>query len=672
MTEEQVLIAEEFVDELRDLGVFEEVTRDQLVANGPMFALPKPFQPGQWRILSDMKSGGQNESIGADPTVFPKSGVVLDQLYPGGYSWVADASKFFYQFPTHPEDRKYLGAIHPREATRFFWYCGLPMGAGSSPALGGRYGAAFLRSVREQCASYRGKPDHNTWWGRYSSRRDFDMRVGHGRTQFADNGEPSALVFGHCDDFLGHAATEEKSRRSLTEFLDCAICFGLLFNPGKLTPPCKVVKYTGLYFDTRGVPTIRIPAEKRSKALAMIDYIITQSQRISRLALAVMVGTLESLVEGTPDRLGHTYTRQLQVNLHPPDWNSNELPYFSYTTLTPGAIDELNTWAEILTADQGRQARAMDSGTIIPSFGDGSGTGTGGTVQYDPAQPLEMWMGTWSPVVIHHHSNWKEARTLLATLERAQLDHTSTVRDRTFFYFTDNLVLYFIVSAGASKSPVLHKLLTRIKLIALTLNVQLEVVHIPGTSIITQGTDGLSRGVWMSQLHTQHDQDDILASIFAPIPYLPYVKEWARQQIGLPVDCLIQHSSWQLEWRPRNIMHRLTLWMPPPEIAPQLLHTLLQVYVEAPLTTAMIIIVPCVIQKRWSRLSRSVVEIGRYPLSILPHTSDFLLQIPFVLLYIPYHHRSLPSARLDTSTSTALRRHHRQQATLVRGVLGAT
>ena len=113
MTEEQVCIAEEFIEELVGLGVLVEVDDGEMFSNGPIFCLPKPGQPDQWRVLSDMRRGGQNEAIGPDPTVFPKSGAILEQLYTGGWSAVVDASKFFYQFNTHPSERKFLGCVHP-------------------------------------------------------------------------------------------------------------------------------------------------------------------------------------------------------------------------------------------------------------------------------------------------------------------------------------------------------------------------------------------------------------------------------------------------------------------------------------------------------------------------------------------------------------------------------
>jgi hypothetical protein len=102
MTDEQLATAEEFLQELVALGVLEEVDSDFVLTNSPIFCLPKPGQPGQWRVLADIKKGSQNEAIGADPTVFPKTWYILEQLYAGGFSAVVDVSKYFYNFPTVP------------------------------------------------------------------------------------------------------------------------------------------------------------------------------------------------------------------------------------------------------------------------------------------------------------------------------------------------------------------------------------------------------------------------------------------------------------------------------------------------------------------------------------------------------------------------------------------
>jgi hypothetical protein len=59
---------------------------------------------------------------------------------------------------------------------------------------------------------------------------------------------------------------------------------------------------------------------------------------------------------------------------------------------------------------------------------------------------MEAWKGTWRPRVLSFPSNWKELLTLVHTLER-ELDGEG------FFYFTDTMVTYYIVSGGSSSSP---------------------------------------------------------------------------------------------------------------------------------------------------------------------------------------------------------------------------
>jgi hypothetical protein len=130
MTEEQLVIATELVQELVDLVV---LVPGFVLTNGPLFVLEKAGQPGQWRVLSDMKSGGQNSVVSNDPVFLNRSSHSLDQLYDGGYLAVVDASKYFYQLKTRPEDRRYLGVQHPRYLDEFLVYAGLPMGAGNSP-----------------------------------------------------------------------------------------------------------------------------------------------------------------------------------------------------------------------------------------------------------------------------------------------------------------------------------------------------------------------------------------------------------------------------------------------------------------------------------------------------------------------------------------------------------
>jgi hypothetical protein len=542
------------------------------------------------------------------------------------------------------------------------------MGAGNSPSIAGRHGAAVLRKARIlRDDIFSGKPTLNTWWSHYGFEQHYDPKLGHGIVYLGNDGLPAVLIWAHCDDFLVHGPTYTKTAAALTAFLDLTVQLGLLCHPGKLTPPALEVKYTGLIFDTSGVPTIRIPEYKRAKAAALAQYAIDHRGRLSRLALAVIVGVLESLVEATPSRLGHSYLRNLQETLHRKGWDGLDLPYYSFAPLNDKDVDGLTNWLWLLNLNPGRAARGHQSGVLVPSMGDGSGTGTGGTVLYDDVD-FEMWMGTWSPRLYRFSAVWKEMRTLLATLERAWERQQTNLLGVTFFYFTDNMATYYAVSKGSSKSPGLHSMVTRIKQLEIMLGCFLEVIHVPGTTIITEGTDDLSRGIWMSALHHRPSQRKILTEIFAPLPHSPDVSAWAVNQVGYwGHPC--HYRSWNCVWDPEACFDRLTLWCPPPELAPQLLYFLLQCYVERPATTSMLVVLPRTLQRKWARASRHVVEIGVYQRATVPFVNRSFLTIPIILLLIPFYVRTLPSDRLDQATPTSPRLFHRQQATLVRGLL---
>jgi hypothetical protein len=588
MTPEQAFIAGEFVDELVTLGVVEAATPEKpMVANAPLFTLPKEGQPGQWRVLADMKFGRQNECIGSDPTVFPRSDVILSHLHSGGYSAVVDCSKFFYQFKTRPDERKYLEIVHPLTNVRYR-YVGMPMGSAASPSIAGRYGNAFLRKLCYECAAFQGRPVSNTWWQAFQGRQPFDPKRCHGRFLMGDDGLPAVQVWAHCDDFLLHGPTLEKTQRALTQFLDKSVETGMLCHPGKLVPPVHVVKYTGLIFDTTQEPTLRIPVGKRERCLAMVDHPIHRTRPLSRRALAVAVGVLESVVDATPARLGHTFLRILYDTLHPV--GLDETPYNTSTLLTTTNRLDLEWCLATLLADASWRCRAPNSGTLLPTVGDGSGTGTGGTIQY-PDEPMKMWMGAWSPRVWHFSSNWKELRTLLATLQHAEQDHRP-ILGSMFFFFTDNLVTYYIVSSGCSRSPELHRLIVEIKKLEQQLDIVLEVVHVPGTSLITQGTDGLSRGVWCSPLHDRPDQGAILESVFAPLPHSSQLTAWACCEARMSPQHHYHHVNWASGWEPSQVIKKHTIWTPPPEIAPQLLYDLLTSYTAAPLETSFLCVIP--------------------------------------------------------------------------------
>jgi len=327
MTEEQVEIAAEFIDELWSLGVFELIPDDQeMRATAPLFTVPKAGQPGQWRVIADMKNGGQNDHIGKDPVHLPRAEGILERLYTGGWSAIVDASKFFHNFPTHPRDRPYLGCIHPKTGQRL-WYMGLPMGSSQSPSLACRYGLSMLRRLAEQEAVFQGHIHENGWRRRLQDGTHHPAH-GTGLIRIGNDGLPVALVWAFVDDFKIHAPTRAKLIVALNAFMDLALRLGLVCQKVKTKPPAQVHKYCGFIYDTTGIPTLRILTEKRSRGLAMIHFLRAggETMELSRLTLAVVTGLLQSMVDATPQRVGQTYLRRLYDRLHDLDLDTDPAP----------------------------------------------------------------------------------------------------------------------------------------------------------------------------------------------------------------------------------------------------------------------------------------------------------------------------------------------------------
>ncbi len=461
------------------------------------------------------------------------------------------------------------------------------------------------------------------------------------------------------DDFLIHAPTRELCTQALEAFLDVAVDCGMLCHPKKLIPPSQVVRYCGLLLNTRGIPTLEMPVDKKERAMAMIDYVLPRRQKEwSRLALAVLAGVLESLAECTPQRIGHTHLHNLHSLIHP-EGAAEGLEAYLSTTVLPGRVHtDLEWWRGHLRDGEGRVVRAQSSGALVPTFGDGSGTGTGGTLQL-PGQPLRMWKGQWAPTVFSFSSNWKELTTLLLTLQHIEGAAPESVRNTTLFYFTDNSATYWICQKGSSKHPHLHEQLVRIRSLETRLQCHLWVIHVPGKVIIKEGTDGLSRGLWMTPLQDSIPRPVLMPAIFAPAPFHPaLVRHYMEVQVKAyhaeegtslpPAFPSWEGRRWDRPWEAEECFGRTTVWFPPPEIARSIIAFLLNSHIEVPLTTSALFFIPRIMSGAWRSLSRKLMELSPvdplnadiFPPSILP--------IPITVLYLPCHVRRTPNRnRLD-------------------------
>jgi hypothetical protein len=425
-----------------------------------------------------------------------------------------------------------------------------------------------------------------------------------------------------------------------------------------------------MIYDTTGVPDIKIPEAKVSRGRATIDHLSRLHMRgnLSRLAVAVGGGFLQSLVDATPARIRQTYLRKVYDEVHSLEGVWGENIYYTPITLSDECMKDLWWWHAFLEANPGNTSRTGCSSSLLGTWGDGSGTGTGGTIEEQRVPELEAWMGTWHPRVHHFSSNWKELRTLLWTLQQIARSGRSR-RGMTIFYFTDNMTTYCVVQNGSSNSPKLHKLVRAIKLLEVLLGCRIEVIHVPGVLMVDEGTDGLSRGLWLSpqRVHRSSLLESALA--LGPVVYTHPLGQWALEICDLDRDTpfVIQQSL--DDWSFASISDQTTIWIPSPEISRQALVKFLESWVETPARTRGIFLIPRIMQRDWGHLSKHVREVATVYPSTLPEKCFYQSLIPSVVLYIPYFSHCLPTERMDAhSENRYFPKWYEAQADHLRGL----
>ena len=631
----------QFVDELIALKVLcLPPSSVQIFNSFPLFLVPKPGQPGQFRTIADGKSGGQNEVCVADPCLMTNPECILPRMYTNGFSATLDLSKYFHMFLTDPSEHQYMGLEHPGTGLTYI-YRTLPMGTRNSPGASGRFGAAFLRTVMDSSDLFHGHPVDNSLQ-QYFSKSITHPTHGEGRVLIGSDGLPVVLIWIHVDDILIHAPTLRKLEAALNHIMATTVRLGLICHPSKTSPPAQRVKFCGFEYDTSSTPTLHIPQSKISRAIAITSYILSDARpSLSRLVVSMVVGYLQSLVPATPGNIGAALLRPVYFDLHAISTNSlpnTKQAYFSIMDLSERSRLCLQWWVEALSCGLHKQSQPTDVATMGVTWGDGSGTGAGGTLNFTSPQvittsiTLEVWKGVWSPHVASFSSNWKEMRTLLQTLENEKSTGGVRVKNRRLLYFTDNMVTYDVFRRGSSKSTPLWKLFLDIKLLEIELGCLVQVIHVPGTSMILQGTDGLSRGVEMQTLGS-YKSNSLVSLLWRAAPATPVVLNWI---LSVLPPLWPASTSWLFQtdfsdWSRSSFLCRSALWCISPSFARQAILQALSVWVESPTTNGHIFLVPRILQRDFGRLSKFVLYGGQFDVLPIP----FEPLVPFVIYYLP-------------------------------------
>jgi hypothetical protein len=211
--------------------------------------------------------------------------------------------------------------------------------------------------------------------------------------------------------------------------------------------------------------------------------------------------------------------------------------------------------------------------SVVYGFGDASGTGLGATFTNNDG--FSYRVGVWGADDLKESSNWKEFTNIVESLEEEAA--TGGLDNSEIFMFTDNATVESCAERGTSSSPKLLALVVRLRLLSTRVGIKLHLIHVAGTRMIAQGTDGVSRGFLAAGIMNGQTMGSFIpihltASQRSP-DILSWIKEWADPDtIELDPMGWFEAGHDITNWspspdgfeRPILTLGRTYLWVPPP------------------------------------------------------------------------------------------------------------
>jgi hypothetical protein len=164
---------------------------------------------------------------------------------------------------------------------------------------------------------------------------------------------------------------------------------------------------------------------------------------------------------------------------------------------------------------------------IIYGFTDASGTGGGASFERQLAEKnLTYRVSVWSAVEREESSNWKEFDKLVESLEEEALG--GGLKHTAVYMFTDNSTVEAAIHSGRTTSSRLRALVIRFLALQTVNTCSIEVIHVEGTRMIAQGTDGISRGALNEGVMNGESMMSFILIHLSATARSPLLQDWLR------------------------------------------------------------------------------------------------------------------------------------------------
>ena len=211
-------------------------------------------------------------------------------------------------------------------------------------------------------------------------------------------------------------------------------------------------------------------------------------------------------------------------------------------------------------------------------FGDASGGGFGSSLTSRIG--IKVQIGTWNEQGSNKSSNFRELGNFVLRLEKEAA--LGELEGSEIFLFTDNSTAESAFHNGTSSSKTLFELVIRIRKLQLVQSVKIHLIHVAGTRMIDQGTDGISRGNLLEGVMAGKDMLSFVpinqSAIERSNGLLTWLRDWTNCNSLSPLtpeDWLWKgHGLGEKTWTnidgmkfPVSSDKDTFLWTPPPAIA---------------------------------------------------------------------------------------------------------
>jgi hypothetical protein len=187
---------------------------------------------------------------------------------------------------------------------------------------------------------------------------------------------------------------------------------------------------------------------------------------------------------------GEISNEEAEAAMNPPHFDDIEKP--NMVQPSSRLKDDLGALSAMFELSEPPKVRVRSNKILAVLYGfcDASGSGFGSMIS--SGKGIFYRIGLWGRDSEEESSNWREFENAVESCEHEA--HEGRLEGSELFLFTDNSTVEAALYKGNSTSPKLFSLIVRLRKLELEFGAKILVVHVAGTRMIAQGTDGVSRG----------------------------------------------------------------------------------------------------------------------------------------------------------------------------------